>query len=318
MFNLIKIADNDLEKFKIFNEKTGEYVSVVPRFGANVNQIELSHYGELIPLLKGNHTPEEFDGKRIFNGAHLLPYPNRIKDGRYLFNNTTFQLEKNYPEENNAAHGFIFDKAFEIVDFIHSKNAATLILKHFYDGSIEGYPFKMEFILSYTLDEDEGFICSTGITNLSGRQAPVGAGWHPFLSLNKNIGELSLQVSVKNKVDIDSRMIPTGERNEFRLFDDLSQINHQEFDTCFEVCGNSEQLHETVLKDPENDLEVVLWQEIGDNKYNYLQLYIPPARDCIAVEPMSCNVNAFNNGDGLVVLEDKEIFYGEFGIKLSQ
>jgi len=111
-------------------------------------------------------------------------------------------------------------------------------------------------------------------------------------------------------------MIPTGERTDFKLFEKLTKIGTQEFDTCFEINGNENLIHETILSDFEQDLEIALWQETGENKYNYLQIYIPPERDCIAVEPMSCNVNAFNNKDGLVVLNDKEIFYAEFGIKL--
>jgi len=197
MIKLEKIHENDLEQLKIFNENTGEYISVVPKFGANINQIVLSNEGTLIPIMKGNYDLPGFSGKSIFKGAHLIPFPNRIKDGKYNFNGNTFELEKNYPEENNAAHGFIYDKQFEIEDFRQSKSSATLIMKYIYNGDIPGYPFKMEFVFSFTLDEELGFVCNTEITNLSGNQAPVGVGWHPFLILYKQVDEFFLRMSVK-------------------------------------------------------------------------------------------------------------------------
>jgi aldose 1-epimerase len=48
-------------------------------------------------------------------------------------------------------------------------------------------------------------------------------------------------------------------------------------------------------------------------------IFTPPDenRDCIAIEPMSCNTNAFNNGDGLTILEPGEKFKGKYGVSLA-
>ena len=35
----------------------------------------------------------------------------------------------------------------------------------------------------------------------------------------------------------------------------------------------------------------------------FFQVFTPPHGESIALEPMSCNVDAFNNGEGLVALE---------------
>ena len=48
---------------------------------------------------------------------------------------------------------------------------------------------------------------------------------------------------------------------------------------------------------------------------NYLQIYTPASRDCIAIEPMTCAANAFNNGMGTISLkagEKKSVAYGVY------
>ena len=50
--------------------------------------------------------------------------------------------------------------------------------------------------------------------------------------------------------------------------------------------------------------------------FNYLQLYIPPDRSSIAIEPMTCSVDAFNNGDGLIILEVAEVIKASCGFEL--
>ena len=49
-------------------------------------------------------------------------------------------------------------------------------------------------------------------------------------------------------------------------------------------------------------------------KWNFLQVFTPPHRQSIALEPMTCNIDAFNNQDGLKMLAPKETLSGVFGV----
>ena len=60
-----------------------------------------------------------------------------------------------------------------------------------------------------------------------------------------------------------------------------------------------------------------MWQEAGPGAYRYLQVYTPPGRESIAIEPMTCAPNAFNNGMGLIRLDPGEAFTASFGISLA-
>ncbi|MCJ7554163.1 MAG: hypothetical protein MUO34_09805, partial [Ignavibacteriaceae bacterium] len=69
--------------------------------------------------------------------------------------------------------------------------------------------------------------------------------------------------------------------------------------------------------DPQQDIRLVTWQDAGEQKYNYLQIYIPPERKSISIEPMTSNVNSFNNGEGLLILEPGKIFTANYGLNIK-
>ena len=74
---------------------------------------------------------------------------------------------------------------------------------------------------------------------------------------------------------------------------------------------NQEKNAEVILQSDKGKL--TYWQETGEGKYNFIQIFTPPHRTCIALEPMTSNIDTFNNGDGLVLLKENEQLSGNFG-----
>ncbi len=64
-------------------------------------------------------------------------------------------------------------------------------------------------------------------------------------------------------------------------------------------------------------LTINIWQQTGKWKYNYLQVFIPPSKKSIAVEPMTCAADAFNNKMGLIILNPKKSFSTSCGVFTS-
>jgi aldose 1-epimerase len=62
------------------------------------------------------------------------------------------------------------------------------------------------------------------------------------------------------------------------------------------------------------DQELRYWQEVGESGFPYVQLFTPPHRTCLAIEPMTCNIDAFNNGEGLIRVESGERRAAVFGV----
>ena len=70
-------------------------------------------------------------------------------------------------------------------------------------------------------------------------------------------------------------------------------------DNCFAVPTTSLEVS-AHLSGPRGTIRY--WQETGKDKFNFLQVFTPPYGTSVALEPMTCNVDAFNNGEGLVTL----------------
>jgi aldose 1-epimerase len=145
---------------------------------------------------------------------------------------------------------------------------------------------------------------------------PFAEGWHPFFGFNVPVDRLFLKFSADRLILVDQRMIPTGETVRYDHFNQLKKIGDTLFDSCFKLKAG-QNLHTTELYNPEKDLTVMLWQETGPKRYNFLQVYIPPSRQSIALEPMTCNINAFNNGEGLQILEPGECYEASYGIRIK-
>jgi aldose 1-epimerase len=110
-------------------------------------------------------------------------------------------------------------------------------------------------------------------------------------------------------------MMPTGKLIP-EEYDNAITVGNKEFDTGF-VLDNLEEKASTEIYDPELDLRIIVWQETGKWKYNYLQVFIPPNRRSIAVEPMTCAADALNNRTGLMVLEPQQSFAATCGVYLA-
>jgi len=147
---------------------------------------------------------------------------------------------------------------------------------------------------------------------------PVGVGWHPYFQLSDAAGgdtidELQMKMPESEQVLIDKRMIPTGETNAYKNFIQYSKIGDTKLDDCFVPAQGGVKEVGVKLWSEKANCGLEIWQ---DKSYGFVQLYTPPDRQSIAIEPMSCNINAFQSGDGLTVLAAGESFNGKFGVRL--
>lgn len=104
------------------------------------------------------------------HGQVLMPWPNRIQDGRYEWDGDTHQLPLNEPPY--AIHGLVRDVDWDVAG----------------DGAFEhvlepqpGYPFRLRLRVEYSVGAD-GLTVRDIAENVGDRAAPFGAGHHPYLA----------------------------------------------------------------------------------------------------------------------------------------
>src|SRR5919108_1971179 len=74
-----------------------------------------------------------------FAGKPLMPWPNRLRDGRYSFEGGDYRVELTEPENGNALHGLTLSSRWQAART--SPHAITLT--HRLRGR-EGYPFAVD------------------------------------------------------------------------------------------------------------------------------------------------------------------------------
>ena len=283
--------------------------SILPQLGGCVSLLKLNG----ISILDEFADATEIETNPAYKNVFLLPFPNRLKDGKYNFNGKTYQFPINDKTNNTALHGFTDFNNLQIASFESNEKDAHLVLKGDYDGSNPAYPFSFETTLSFELTNDNTFTATIQIQNTDNSEFPIGTGWHPYFKLGEKINDCQLQLPLVQKVICDDNMIPVGKTVSFDKFNDSSTINDTQLDTAFLLSSTAGKA-KVIFKNDKTTIEY--WQETGIGKFNYLQIYTPDHRNALAIEPMTCNIDAFNNGDGLIVLKPKEILKASFGMKV--
>ncbi len=317
---MYKVYEEPFGKFtqiRLRNEQTGATATLVPEFGSTLLSLLLrTKNGKLVEVIDGYQTSDELEQLEWAKSAKLSPFPNRLDKGKFTFEHETYQLPINFPGQGHAIHGFLMDKPFTMVELKTTTHFAEAEFVYTYNKELEGFPFCFETTLVFTLSENK-LTCRTLVKNLGTSAMPYGDGWHPYFKLTtEKVDDLYLQLPNCQQVVVDENMIPTGEKLEYSSFSVSEQIKDAQFDTGFSVLESSAAT-KVVLVDTEEAATLMIEQENTTNKYQFLQVFIPPNRKSIAIEPMSCVTNAFNNHDGLFVLQPQELFDAYFSINLE-
>lgn len=304
------------EKHTIYNEN-GDSFSIVPGFCANLIDLQFDN----ISVIESYQTPEALVENNWGKSIILFPYPNRLRDGQYTHEGKTYQFDINNVATQNSIHGFSNNVLMTVEKIETDTNQGAISCTYKHNGSHKAYPFKfhfkIKFILSKRTPSERGRELAVEMTfiNLENKAIPVGLGWHPYYRISEKADDTSLQMPECQLVMIDERMLPTGEKQPFEDFNQLKKIDSTFLDNGFFITEKTNKA-EVILQ---SDIcKLVCWQETGFHKWNFVQVFTPPHRMSIAVEPMTCNVDAFNNKDGLVLLEPNESLSGKFGVVFSK
>lgn len=205
---------------------------------------------------------------RVAGSYPLLPYSNRIGQGRFIWSGKTYSLVPNFAPEPHAIHGVGWERAWTVESA--SATQAVLGYLHQADGA---WPFAFEARQTITLDA-QALQLQLSITNRASEPAPAGLGWHPYFAKS---AQTHIQFEAAARWDMGADMLPTQRRAHPGLAGDCSSLD---VDHCFE--GWSGKLLLT-----EGGLRLRLQSDLS-----CLVVYTTPQRDSIALEPVSHVNNA--------------------------
>jgi aldose 1-epimerase len=290
-----------------FELSFGTQHAVVTEVGATLRGYEVGG----VPVIAGFAADAMCSGGR---GQPLLPWPNRIRDGLYKLDGAELQLALTDPGGHHAIHGLVRWLPWTLVEH-EAAHVALACVVH----PQPGYPFTLELRLDYRLDAD-GLRIDTQAHNTGTRACPFGAGFHPYLDVGgDNVDGATLELSASEWMRTDLRLIPAGRVGVTNTAWDFRQprvIGPQVLDHTFT----------TLTRDGDGRAKVrlssggratTLWM---DERFHFVQVFtgetLEPARRrrALAVEPMTCAPDAFNSGEGLVMLAPGERFAASWGL----
>jgi len=238
--------------------------------------------------------------------AFLFPFPNRLADGRFKFNNQNYQFPINDTQHHHAIHGFLYEQTFVLT----SKTTDSIDLYYRYKGHLPYYPFPFDVHLNYTLEQSALSVRLT-IRNTGNTEMPCALGWHPYFFVGET-DNVQLQLPDVMMEHPNERALVSGKVSPFETFSQPRKIGDRHFDHCFYCTVESEKQH--ALLTYANGEKLMIWQHPD---MRWLQIFTPEDRSSIAIEPMTAPSNVFNHGRGLKVLAPKEDWEVNFGLKLE-
>jgi aldose 1-epimerase len=150
---------------------------LVPEFGGAV----LGWTRRGIPMLRRASPEAALLGKPGAMGCFpLVPFCNRIANGRFNWAGQTYELAANFGDSPHAIHGVGWQNPWCREEI--STDSATLSLGHDATGeTARAWPFPFAARLTYRLD-GRGLTIRIEATNLHSDPAPMGIGAHPWFS----------------------------------------------------------------------------------------------------------------------------------------
>lgn len=247
------------------------------------------------------------------SGIVLVPWPNRIRDGRWEDGGELRQLAITEPKLGNASHGLLRFASYRVQE---RTDAAITLCADVVPQT--GYPYHLATRVTYRLSP-RGVHVTHDITNIGAGDAPVALGTHPYFRISDvDTADLSLQLEARTWFRLDEQNIPIAEEP-MDAEHDLStprRVGDLSLDVAYADVARRDGRIETHLIAPDGR-RVTVWAGEG---FDYVQLFTTdrfPGHDlAVAIEPMTAPADAFNSGRSLRRLAPGETWSLAWGADL--
>ena len=218
----------------------------------------------------------------------LHPWANRLGRWGYSFDGEDVDLRGlSLPVDGNGLpiHGNLLGVPFETVRSNTSRLTARLDYGD-HPEKLRAFPFPHVLTVDARLHPTRGLNIVTQVEATGNGPVPISFGFHPYVQLPRgDRAGWELRWPACEHVEVDDRVMPTGQRTPQaaqrepigdRTFDDHYALGP---DRTFSIAAE----------------ERTLTFEF-DAAYPFAQLFVPPDRQLVAIEPMTAEIDALGLG----------------------
>jgi aldose 1-epimerase len=249
-------------------------------------------------------------------GQVLLPWPNRTRGARWMYQGEEQRLEVTEQARGNAIHGLTRRREWQLLE--HAESSITFEID--VDGD-PGWPVPLHATVRYEIAPRE-LTVTHEIRNDGDSAIGFGLGAHPYLRIGDvPTDELTLTLPATRVRPFDAAaQLPYGEETDvegteydFRKGQLLAGID---LDTAFGgLLPDGDGRHHHVLR--HGDRQVDLWT---GPEFGWVQVFTPEdlvgRGRAVAIEPMTCPADALNSGTDLITLQQGESWSGSWGVRV--
>jgi aldose 1-epimerase len=250
-------------------------------------------------------------------GQLLIPWPNRLGNGRYPFGGQIHQVPLNEPQQGNAIHGLVRWDNWEVSQRQPHRAVATYVLH-----PRPGYPFTLGLEVIYELSTI-GLSVTIAATNLGDQSLPYGAGQHPYMTVGTTlVDDAVLHIPAAHFLPTDDAGIPIGSEQPVdgteHDFNTPRPVGKLALDHCFTDLVRDDRGQAAVaVTNPDDGTSLSLWM---DAAFKWVMVFTGDTlephrrRRSVAIEPMTCPPNGFRTAADLIVLEPGQRHAASWGI----
>jgi galactose mutarotase-like enzyme len=244
-------------------------------------------------------------------GATVLPFihpwGNRLARWGYRAAGKRVSLKGvALPTDTNGLpiHGNMFDTAFEVTRANESRVTAR------YDYSqrekLRAFPFPHIVTIDARVDGERGLTIATDVTPTSDRAVPISFCFHPYFRMPRAPRRTwELRWPACEHIEVDRATIPTGARTPQKA--ERGPIGARTFDDHYAL--GRDRTFGVSTDDRTLSLHF-------DRSYPFGQLFVPPRRQLVAIEPMTAEINALGH-DAAPIVQPGDRFRASFTIRVS-
>lgn len=209
----------------------GDQVDVYQITNTNGIELRVANYGGTILSLKtpdreGNvddivlgfdslddYLSDEYRRANPYFGAIIGRYGNRIAQGQFTLDGETYTLATN--DGDNHLHGGQqgFDRVLWQAEPFENDEGTGLVLRYTSEDGEEGYPGRLETLVTYTLTDDDTLIVDYQAE--TDKATPINLTQHSYFNLrgegNDSILDHRLMINADAFTPVSESLIPTGE-----------------------------------------------------------------------------------------------------------
>jgi aldose 1-epimerase len=249
-------------------QQGGARVTLDPVRGGSIREFNW----EGVPIFRPT-PPDAGDNPLEVSCFPMIPFANRIAQGRFLFDGRTVQLSRNRRDEPHPLHGYGWLSPWSVVS--GSVSNATIR----FEGGGDEWPWRYRCEQNFQLLR-EGLSVELSIRNLSVTPMPAMLGLHPYYSGDATA---TLQAHLSRVWLTDEASLPMEEAPvpPSWSFERARAINGVPLDHCFSGW---------------NAIATLRWPDrtgtMSATGCNCLQIYAPAGKDFFCVEPQSAACGA--------------------------